>query len=454
MKNNLHLTILVCVFLMFSGIIILPFGTENAFAETWTETNYSDFIAGEKAFVDVLGGSLELSNGLERTWSDYAEAVGDIYGDSIDSAGDVNGDGFDDVIISASQNDDGGTNAGKVYVYYGSSNGLSEFPDWTAVGEAATDFFGGSVAGVGDVNGDGYDDVVIGAENNDGAGTNAGEVYLFLGSKFGLKSTPSWSDQGEVAGDLFGYTVAGAGDVNGDGYFDVLVGARWNDGGGTSSGEAYLYFGSSSGLSASPDWSKQGEAASDEFSRSIAGAGDLNGDGYDDVIIGAFSNDDGGTNAGKAYVYFGSSSGLSTIPDWNVTGEGAGDLLALSVSGAGDLNGDGYDEILIGAPQNDGSGSNAGKVYLFLGSASGPSGTVDWSFQGETAADQLGGSVASAGDVNNDGYDDIIMGAQYNDDHGGNAGKTYLYFGGPRNGPMRAILLVIISAEQLPVQVM
>jgi hypothetical protein len=151
----------------------------------------------------------------------------------------------------------------------------------------------------------------------------------------------------------------------------------------------------------------------------------VNGDGYDDVIIGAHYNDDGGNNAGKAYVYLGTASGLSTTVSWTATGEAAGDYLGASVASAGDVDGDGYGDVIVGAHSNNDGGNDAGKVYVYLGSASSLSTTVSWTETGEVAIDYLGSSVASAGDVDDDGYGDIIVSA-----HGSNdAGKAYVYGG-------------------------
>ena len=147
---------------------------------------------------------------------------------------------------------------------------------------------------------------IVSGRWNDDAASAAGEAYVYHGSSSGLSATPDWSDQGEAAADLFGYSVASAGDVNGDGYADVIIGANNNDDAGSNAGEAYVYHGSSSGLSATPDWSEQGEAVNDVFGFSVASAGDVNGDGYADVVVGAYLNDDAGSGAGEEYVYHGS----------------------------------------------------------------------------------------------------------------------------------------------------
>jgi hypothetical protein len=426
MNSNRTLSLFVALMMLLSA---LPLLVPDASGTRWEQTSADDFDDGESFFVDTSGGTLKLSRGLTGTWSAVGESSSDYFGYSVASAGDVNGDGYADVVVGAYNNDDAATNAGEAYVYHGSSSGLSSTSDWSDQGEAAGDLFGSSVASAGDVNGDGYADVIVGAYVNDDAAGSAGEAYVYYGSASGLSATPDWSDQGEAANDYFGSSVASAGDVNGDGYADVVVGAYGNDDAANQAGEAYVYYGSAGGLSTTPDWSDQGEAASDLFGSSVASAGDVNGDGYADVIVGAYANDDAGSGAGEAYVYHGSASGLSATSDWSDQGEASGDYFGRSVASAGDVNGDGYADVIVGAYYNDDAGSNAGEAYVYHGSASGLSATPDWSDQGEAATEYFGRGVASAGDVNGDGYADVIVGAYGNDDAGSGAGEAYVYHG-------------------------
>ena len=316
-------------------------------------------------------------------------------------------------------------------------------------GEDSIDFSGISVVGAGDVNGDGYDDILIGAHNNDEGGSGAGQTYLIFGkaSSWAMDtdlSTSSASFLGEGANDYSGNSVAGAGDVNGDGYDDILIGADRNNDGGGDAGQTYLIFGKASGwamdtdLSAS-DASFWGENQDDYSGTSVSGAGDVNGDGYDDILIGADGNDDGGTTAGQTYLILGKPSGWAmdaslSASDASFWGEDGGDQSGGQVSGAEDVNVDGYDDILIGAHRDWDSGNIAGQTYLILGKDSGWTmdtdlSASDASFWGENAEDQSGISVSSAGDVNGDGYDDILVGALGNDNGGNTAGQTYLILG-------------------------
>jgi len=321
--------------------------------------------------------------------------------------------------------------------------------DASFLGEGTSDYSGLSVAGAGDVNGDGYDDIVIGAFDNSEVGLLAGQTYIILGKASGLAMDTDLSNadaslRAEDAGDRSGYSVAGAGDVNGDGYDDVLIGADGDEEGGNGAGQTYLFLGKASGWAMDTSLSKSGasfwgENANDYSGHSVAGAGDVNGDGYDDILIGSYWNDEGGNNAGQTYLVLGKASGLAmdtklSKADASFWGEAADDCSGRSIAGAGDVNGDGYDDILIGAYRNSDGGSVAGQTYLIFGKASGWAmdtnlSKADASFWGENAGDSSGYSVAGAGDVNGDGYDDILIGAHINCDGGNCPGQTYLIFG-------------------------
>ena len=347
------------------------------------------------------------------SWTAVGEAASDEFGYSVSTAGDVNGDGYSDVIVGAYGN---ASYRGKAYLFLGGPSGLSASASWTAVGEAVNDSFGGSVSVAGDVNGDGYSDVIVGANGNAGG---RGKAYLYLGGPGGLSASSSWTAIGEAANDGLGIPVATAGDVNGDGYSDVIVGVPHNAG---NKGKAYLYLGGPGGLNASSSWSAIGEAANDWFGHSVGTAGDVNGDGYSDVIVGGFGN---ASYKGKSYLYLGGPGGLSAVSSWSAVGEAASDEFGYSVSTAGDVNGDGYSDVIVEAFAN---ASYKGKTYLYLGGPGGLSASTSWTAVGEAGGDNFGYPVATAGDVNGDGYSDVVVGAAGN---AGLRGKTYLYLGGP-----------------------
>ncbi|MBN2392314.1 MAG: FG-GAP repeat protein [Anaerolineae bacterium] len=407
------------------------FGSSVATAGDVNGDGNADLVVGAPGYDDSRGkvriyhGSAAGlgENDREADWITTGENAYDCFGSSVATAGDVNGDGNADLVVGAYGYDD---YRGKAYVYHGSDVGLGATPAWTAIGEHTGDYytgdsFGYAVATVGDVNGDGYADLVVGAYRYDG---NRGKAYVYYGTRWGLNPAFDWTAGGENAYDRFGYAVGTAGDVNGDGFADLIVGAYGYDGG---RGRAYLFQGSSAGLSAVPAWSVLGEGAGDNFARAVGAAGDVNGDGYADVIIGAPYNDTGGTNAGKAYLYYGSMTGLTPGPaDWMATGVYAGDNFGTAVSTAGDVTGDGYADLVVGAtgyPQGTGNG----KAYVYYGSPVGPtSGPANWTASGEHAADHFGFSVGTAGDVNGDGCADLVAGAWGYDE---NKGKAYVYHG-------------------------
>ncbi|MBI2339567.1 MAG: FG-GAP repeat protein [Deltaproteobacteria bacterium] len=369
------------------------------------------------------------------------EAAGDYAGWAVSGAGDLNNDGYDDLLVGTYYNDAGGTDAGAAYLVLGPVSGTQSLSaaDAKLTGEAADDHAGWSVSNVGDINLDSYDDFSIGAMYEDSGATNAGAAYLVLGPVSSGTSSLSTADAkltGEAADDDAGWSVSGAGDLNNDGYNDLLVGTYGEDSGGSNAGAAYLVLGPVSGSQSlsTADAKLVGEA-SDDFAGIAVGAGDVDNDGYDDLLVGARGEDSGGTNAGAAYLVLGPVSGsvdLSTA-DAKLTGEAAYDYAGWSVSKVGDINLDSYDDFLIGALYEDSGGSNAGAAYLVLGPvSSGTSSlsTADAKLVGEASGDYAGRAVAGAGDVDSDGYNDLLVGAHYNDAGGSSAGAAYLIFGG------------------------
>jgi hypothetical protein len=315
------------------------------------------------------------------------EAPNDLAGMSMAGVGDVNGDGFGDLLIGAPSNDSGTLNDnGAAYLVLGGLNGWGlstrltqgTIIEYFGEGLAGGDNAGISVAGAGDFNGDGFNDLLIGANLNDDGGASAGAAYLVLGSASpvgGDLLTIGIEYVGEAAGDQAGVSVAGAGDANGDGFADLLIGAPFNGAG--DNGAAYLVLGSSTppaagsqtGLATAIKYT--GEAANDQAGRSVAGLGDTNRDGFADMAIGAPNNADGGAGAGTAYLVPGSAApasvglNIGTPTVVQLTG-GVGDGAGQSIAGGGDVNGDGFADLLVGAPLNDAAGADAGAAYLVL----------------------------------------------------------------------------------------
>ncbi|MDJ0571781.1 MAG: calcium-binding protein [Pleurocapsa sp. MO_192.B19] len=397
------------------GIDDLIIGAPNAD----NSSNYSD--EGESYVVfgsdDGFDANLELSeldgsSGFVITGIDNY----DNSGRSVSSAGDVNGDGIDDLIIGApnADNSDNYSSEGESYVVFGSSDGFADSLDLAELdgsngfvisGIDNYDNSGRSVSSAGDVNGDGIDDLIIGApyagEYTYYGSNSEGESYVvFGGSDVGDSGSLELSQLNGSNGfiisgidnyDNSGRSVSNAGDINGDGIDDLIIGAPNADSSGNYSdeGESYVVFGNSDGFAASLELSEldgnngfviTGADNNDNLGRSVSGAGDVNGDGIDDLIIGAPYADSSSNygSQGESYVVFGNSDGfaasldLSNLDDINgllITGIDNGDNLGRSVSGAGDINGDGVDDIIIGAPNADRGDnySREGESYVVFG---------------------------------------------------------------------------------------
>lgn len=392
------------------------------------------------------------------------ETAGDWAGYSVTFGGDVNGDDFDDILIGALFNDDGGNNAGSVYLIYGQADQLSSTSLASAIefsGEAAGDEVGIAIAGAGDLNHDAFDDILISARSNDDAANNAGAVYVIYGQDQPLSSmslaNATTQLSGEATGDSLGGAIAGAGDVNHDGYDDIVIGAITNDSGGNDSGTVYIVYGQATEL---PMMNLEtaiqftGENSADAAA-TVGSGGDVNGDGFSDFLIGAEFNDDGGNSSGAAYLIYGeqsvlSSANLSTAVQFNGSlGDTAGD----TVMSDGDFNGDGFSDLIIGGGSSNNPSADEGITYLVYGQATNHSGgelNSELTFDGE-ATSNFAGSALATGDLNGDGFSEIVIGAYGNSNAGGDfAGAAYLgylYIDADRDGAAGTTGLLAIGTD-------
>ena len=389
--------------------------------------------AGLKVVVDDAGAEWPVvidpivSAGPWRAWSGQE---GGNLGYAVSSAGDVNGDGFADVVIGASLYDNGEENEGRAYVFLGSSSGLALGAAWTGEADQANAAFGVAVSSAGDVDGDGYDDVLIGAMGyNDGL-VIGGQTYLYQGSSSGLASVAAWTASNSAGGGSFGNAVSSAGDVNGDGYDDVVVGEYGNSANAGQEGRAYIYMGSATGLETSPAWTQDPtNQLNAGYGYDVSSAGDVNGDGYDDVVIGAWAEAAPTYREGRAYLYLGSPAGLQTTASWTGESNQSTAYYGRAVATAGDVNGDGYDDVVVGSHYYDSPENNEGRAFLYLGSPSGLASSATWTAESNQANATFGVDIASAGDVNGDGYDDVVVGAYQFDDGENDEGQALLYLG-------------------------
>jgi Ca2+-binding RTX toxin-like protein len=405
---------------------------------------------------DIATSSLTGTTGFQISGTNGGDGLGFSVG-----AGDFNGDGINDLLVGANQADG---YRGAAYVIFGTSSGFAGNVDVATLNGtngfkmpagASYDYAGTSVANAGDVNGDGIDDLIVGAMGADPHGSNSGAAYIIFGSSSafgatvtltGLNGTNGFKISGEVAGDQTGISVSAAGDLNGDGIDDVIIGAN----GGGNNGSVYVVFGKNtavsgafasnfdlSALNGTNGFQVDGEVAGDNLGIRVAGLGDINGDGIDDIGFGATGQDPHGSNSGGAYVIFGRNTGFAALESlaglngtngFQINGEAAGDNLS-RIAGTGDFNHDGAADILLGTSFHDAGGNNAGAAWIIYGHpATGAAWTgtgADDSHDGGSSADNLD---AGAGNdtLNGLGGNDTLNGGDGNDILNGGTGTDAL----------------------------
>ncbi len=275
----------------------------------------------------------------------------------------------------------------------GAPEGLGFQAVWTASGKQGGAEFGASVTAT-DVNGDRYGDLVVGAPGFDAGAGDEGLVQVFQGAATGLDPTPTWSVTGNGGGSSFGAMVASAGDTDGDGYFDVAIAAPGAGNRETAHGLVSVFRGSASGLATAPVWTVMGEGGQTHLGLAVAGAGDVDRDGCADLIVGAPGFDGPEANEGAAFLFRGSPSGMIAAPAWTTVGAHAGARLGSSVAAAGDLDGDGYPDIVVGAPALPRVHDRVGVALVFQGCSSGLRQEPAWVGEGAAAGDRFGAAVS------------------------------------------------------------
>lgn len=339
----------------------------------------------------------------------------DQFGRSICGSGDLNGDGLNDLVIGEAR---GRTGKGRVHVYLGTEP-FDATPDLVLLGEDDYDHFGVDIEDL-DFNADGFDDIVVGAYFNR---ENTGRAYLYLGGRF-PDATADMVFAGEARGDGLSNSIS-HGDLNHDGYDDLVMGAYWSDAGGFDAGRVYVYHGGPA-PDAIADFTFDG-AAGDGFGNEASASGDYDGDGVVDLVVCAFSNSTGGYQAGAVYGFRGGTT-MDRLPDFVLVGEKTGDQFGRTAV-ACDVSGDGFADVVVGAVDQDAGGPDAGRVYVFLGGRE-MSDAPAVVLTGNAKGDNFGTLLATP-DVG-DGRGALLVGAHNNDFSFADAGQAYLYTFEPR----------------------
>lgn len=426
------------------------FGISVALAGDVNADGFSDLLVGANAYDQgeinegaafVFYGSKIGISPLKQTALESNQANA-MMGSSVAGAGDVNADGYGDVVIGATFYDQGQAGEGAAFVYLGSAQGVVDNPV-VIQGNQAHAHMGSSVTSAGDVNGDSYADIIVGAPHYDKLYANQGLANVYFGSATGINVNTPIGLAGKQMNEEFGRSVACAGDVNGDSFADIIIAGRTQGKGLADEGAASLFNGFPAGVNKQPASTFRSNQANALFGQSIASAGDVNGDGFSDLVIGAYLYDAGQSNEGIAMIWHGGASGINAANAAALHANQPESAFGYSVSGAGDVDGDGYDDVIVGAPHYDNGQSEEGVAFVFRGTPSGISKTASNMMEADQADAGFGTSVSAAGDVNGDGFGDIVVGAMHYENGEDEEGAAYVYLGSPTG--IQAIPIVLES---------
>jgi hypothetical protein len=378
------------------------------------------------AFV-YYGGAAGLAK--DPGWMAMGEK-GSRFGTAVAGVGDVNCDGYPDIAVGAPEYNNGTTTAGAVFVYYGSAGGFANTSSWSHVSAQGGANVGYAVAGAGDANGDGCDDLLVGARRYTDVENNEGALILFYGTSGGPGTDPDWMVESNQLAAGLGSAVAGLGDVNGDGYADFAGGAPfWNSSEALDAGAVFVFYGNDPHPDTTPARHYEGAHELALLGWSVAGA-NVNGDGYGDLAAGMPGFADAASGRyGAALLFHGGAAGLGETADRTLYGDQPASGYGRAVAGAGDVNADGYGDLIVGANAYTGDQSKEGAVFLHLGGAGGVAPAVAWMGEGNKADTDYGSVAAGAGDVNGDGCDDFLVGAPLFRMERVIVGRAYAYHG-------------------------